>query len=154
MKKISLHPNIKKKKHASLSDLRKLYFDLEGPEDIDRLLKIQKICDEYRKLGNSRLAAEVTLKFIYDQSSYYLEGMIVVVDRLLSHVKPIPASEYFGQDNYMKWFSRHLRNIFIYTFKSNNARAQLVAERCLESWYKNKLISDVQYREIRTGYKK
>ena len=65
MKKISLFSKTKQTR-PPLRELRKLYFELEGPLNRDRLRKILKICKAYYKDGETRLAFEVTIKFIFD----------------------------------------------------------------------------------------
>ena len=110
--------------------------------------KIIEFCQEYRDDEETVLAYEVTIKFIYDQSDYYLEVMVAVLDGLLNKINPIKEFDIRHEENYMKYFKPKLKNIFKRIFKGKNWGTKILAEKCLKSWFSNELISKAFYEEV------
>ena len=151
MRKIPINhlaSNFRMRPYASLSFARRIMFRLDRAHT-EHLKVLVEIAEDYMENRVVRLFFEITIKFIYEQNIVYLEGMIALVDLLLTKIKPVKAKDYNGQYNFMKFFSRHLKNIIKYIFEKDNFYAHVLTQKIVENWFQTELISEEKYEELK-----
>ena len=137
-------------RRPTLRRFRKGLFKLYGP-DKEQIKYLREIANDFHKRNETVKIFEVIVKFVYHEKSVYYEGIICLVDYLMTTIQP---KKYFEKSifkfrNFYYYFKNHIVNVFEVIFKSQNIRTKNLAMRMARSWYEHKIMSPDIYEKLK-----